>query len=79
MTSMNSNDFKSWLSKLPKWLRIAVIVLMAIVGVLSFIFTTESCSTIRISQSSNGEVRVSSNQSTLDSTKIEINLLNNKK
>lgn len=78
MTSTNSNDFKTWLKKLPKWLRITVVIVIAVIGVLSYVFTIESCSTIRISQTSTGEVKVSSSQNVLDSTKIEINVLNSK-
>lgn len=77
MNSMNWNDFKLWLQKQPKWLRYTVVCLIAAVGVLSYIFSS-SCSTIRISQTSTGEVKVSSNQKVLDSTKIEINVLNSK-
>ena len=75
---MNLNDFKVWLSKLPKWLRITVVIVIAAIGVLSYVFTTQSCSAIRISQTSTGEVKVSSSQNVLDSTKIEINVLNTK-
>ena len=78
MIFMNWNDFKTWLNTLPKWLRITVIVCIAIIGVLSYIMTMQSCSTIRVTQTSTGEVKVTSNQRVLDSTKIEINLLNTK-
>ena len=78
MSSTNWNDFKLWLQKQPKWLRYTVVCLIAIIGVLSYIFSSSSCSTIRISQTSTGEVKVSSNQNVLDSTKIEINVLNTK-
>lgn len=76
---MNWNEIKSWLMTLPKWLRYTIIIIVCFLAALLAIVGTGSCSTIRVFQSSNGEVRVSSNQSTLDSTKIEINLLNNKK
>lgn len=79
MTSMNWNDVKSWLKTLPKWLRYTIIIIVCAIAALLSIVSTESCSAIRISQTSDGEIRVSSNQSTLDSTKIEINVLNNKK
>lgn len=78
MIFMNWNEFKTWLCTLPKWLRITVIIFIAIIGVLSYITTMQSCSTIRVSQTSTGEVKVTSNQRVLDSTKIEINLLNTK-
>lgn len=77
MNSMNWNDLKSWLQKQPKWLRYTVVCLIAAIGVLSYIFSS-SCSAIRISQTSTGEVKVSSSQRVLDSTKIEINVLNTK-
>ena len=76
---MNWNDFKTWLNTLPKWLRITVVIFIAIIGILSYVTTIQSCSTIRVSQTSTGEVKVTSNQKVLDSTKIEINLLNTKK
>ena len=78
MISMNWNEIKSWLKMLPKWLRYTIIIVVCVLASLLAIVVTESCSTIRVSQTSNGEVRVSSSQSTLDSTKIEINLLNRK-
>lgn len=78
MNFMNLNDFKLWLQKQPKWLRYTVICFVAVIGVLSYIFSSSACSTIRISQTSTGEVKVSSNQKVLDSTKIEINVLNTK-
>ena len=78
MISMNWNEFKTWLNTLPKWLRITVVVCIAIIGILSYITTMQSCSAIRISQTSTGEVKVSSNMKVLDSTKIEINVLNTK-
>ena len=59
----------------PTWSKI-VITILVIAASLLLCF---SCSAIRISQTSTGEIKVSSSQSTLDSTKIEINLLNNKK
>lgn len=77
MNSMNWNDFKSWLQTLPKWLRIIVIVVAFSIAALVAVMET-SCSTIRISQTSTGEVKVSSSQNVLDSTKIEINVLNSR-
>lgn len=76
---MNWNDVKSWLITLPKWLRYTIIIIVCALSALLAIVSIESCSSIRVSQTSNGEVRVSSSQSTLDSTKVEINLFNNKK
>lgn len=77
MNSMNWNDFKSWLQTLPKWLRIVVVVVVFAVAALVTVMET-SCSAIRISQTSTGEVKVSSSQNVLDSTKIEINVLNSR-
>ena len=78
MSSMNWNDFKLWLQKQPKWLRYTIVCLVAAIGVLSYIFSSSACSAIRISQTSTGEIKVSSSQKVLDSTKIEINVLNKK-
>ena len=72
---MNWNDIKSWLQTLPKWLRIVVIVVAFSIAALVAVMEI-SCSAIRISQTSTGEVKVSSSQNVLDSTKIEINVLN---
>lgn len=77
MNSMNWNDIKSWLHTLPKWLRIVVVVVAFAIAALVTILET-SCSSIRISQTSTGEVKVSSSQKVLDSTKIEINVLNSR-
>ena len=77
MNFMNWNDFKSWLQTLPKWLRIVVIVVAFAIAALVTVMET-SCSSIRISQTSTGEVKVSSSQNVLDSTKIEINVLNSR-
>ena len=74
---MNWNDIKSWLQTLPKWLRIVVVVVAFAIASLVTIMET-SCSSIRISQTSTGEVKVSSSQNVLDSTKIEINVLNSR-
>lgn len=76
---MNWSEIKSWLLTLPKWLRYTIIIIVCALVALLAIVGTESCSSIRVSQASDGEVRVSSSQSTLDSTKVEINLFNNKK
>lgn len=78
MSSMNWNDFKLWLQKQPEWLRYTIVCLIAAIGVLSYIFSSSACSAIRISQTSTGEIKVSSSQKVLDSTKIEINVLNKK-
>lgn len=61
-------------STLPTWSKVTTVVLVVIASLLLCF----SCSAIRISQTSTGEIKVSSSQSTLDSTKIEINLLNRK-
>ena len=55
----------------PLWVKIVSIVIVALVAaVLLF----SSCSTIRTTMNSAGEIHTSVNQSALDSTHISINL-----
>lgn len=68
----------SWFDNLPKWASHLIVTLLGVLIIITAIVTLQSCSTIRISQTSTGEVKVTSNQSVLDSTKIEINVLNSK-
>lgn len=61
----------SWLRALPVWARIIAIVIAVLVSAV-FLFT--SCSTIRTTMNSAGEIHTTVNQSALDSTHISINL-----
>lgn len=71
--------FVNLYKKCPKWCRYVVIVIVAVAMLLLGIFGTSACSTVRVTQNSNGEVKVTSSNSVMDSTKIEINVLNSKK
>ena len=67
---MDYSKIWQWLKSCPKWMRIVLVVLVAaIVAVASL-----SCSTIRTTMNSAGQITTSVNQSALDSTHISINL-----
>lgn len=61
----------TWLRGLPVWARIIAIVIAVLA---SAVLLFSSCSTIRTTMNSAGEIHTSVNQSALDSTHISINL-----
>ena len=71
---MNTEFLTNFLTKLksaPLWVKIVSIVIVALV---SAVLLFSSCSTIRTTMNSAGEIHTSVNQSALDSTHISINL-----
>ena len=75
---MNMDYLKTILQRLkssPVWVRIVSVVVVAAVAALLLF----SCSTIRTTMNSAGEIHTSVNQSVLDSTHISINLFSRPK
>lgn len=64
----------NFLKTLPVWVRHFLVTLAAIGALVALCITTVSCSTFRISQTSTGEIKVTSSNSVMDSTKINIHL-----
>ena len=65
------SKFLTWIRALPIWARVIAIVIAVLVSV---VLLFSSCSTIRTTMNSAGEIHTSVNQSALDSTHISINL-----
>lgn len=69
---MNFENFKKLLSSAPRWMKIVVSALVAVVAGFLLFLSVSSCSAIRITGSS-GSTSVKVSQSALDSAKIQIN------
>lgn len=73
---MDITTFKEIFNKLPKWLRIVILTIIAAIGVTAYCFISTSCSSLRVVQKASGTIEVRSNMSTLDSTSVNITLFN---
>ena len=72
--SSTFTKLSEFLKSLPKWLRAVLIALFAIGAALYFLFGVTSCSTIRTTLNSNGEVNTIVKQSVLDSTHVVLSI-----
>lgn len=70
MISMNWNEIKTLLARLPVWLRAVVILVIAVVA----FFLVGSCSTVKTILDGSGRVTTTVNQNVLDSTRISVEL-----
>ena len=67
----NLTKFRQILSKLPRWLQIVVVVVIAAVSALVILFSSQGCSTIRV-VGNDGNSKVTVQQHALDSMQINV-------